>query len=113
MEKLILTTLSLEDLAAELADRIFALQQKTYQEPTPLVREEYLGVNQAAEFLGLAVATLYTLTCRKKIPYIKKGKKLYFNRTDLEAWLQSGRRNPGDKSIPTRELFLRNKRKAV
>lgn len=112
MEKLILSNVSLDDLAAELAERVFALQKKTYQPQEPLIKDEYLNIQQAAELLSLAVATIYTMTCRKKIPYFKKGKKVYFKRTELEEWLNSGKKPVGDDDkAPIRDLFIRSKKK--
>ena len=49
--------------------------------------EKLLTIKEACEFLNLAQQTLYGFTSQRKIPFIKKGKKLYFNRIDLEKWL--------------------------
>ncbi|MEI6764633.1 MAG: helix-turn-helix domain-containing protein [Bacteroidota bacterium] len=111
MEKLILSNVSLEDLANVLAEKVREIQLNTYQ-PEPVAKDEFLNIRQAAELLNLAVATIYTLTCRKKIPYFKKGKKVYFKRFELEAWLDSGKKHPVDtQNTSTSELFIRNKRK--
>ncbi len=50
-------------------------------------RERLLNIKEASELLNLAQQTLYGFTSQRKIPFIKKGKKLYFNRIDLEKWL--------------------------
>jgi predicted DNA-binding transcriptional regulator AlpA len=52
----------------------------------------FLDVNQAAEFLGIAKATLYGKCCNQLIPHFKKGKKLYFDKAELLGWLKSGKR---------------------
>mgnify|MGYP000843925501 CR=1 FL=1 len=112
MEKMILSNLSLEDLATELAEKVLEIHKKTYQKELSPVKEEYLNVKQAADLLDLAVATLYTMTCRRKIPFIKKGKKLYFLRTELELWLSSGKKAVNEGQQPsTSEMFIRNRRK--
>lgn len=49
-----------------------------------------LNVNEAAIFLNLAPQTLYGFTSNRTIPFIKKGKKLYFEKSALEKWLSSG-----------------------
>lgn len=51
---------------------------------------EILDLKQAAEFLKLKVQTIYGYTSQKQIPYIKKGKKLYFEKSKLETWLKEG-----------------------
>lgn len=35
-------------------------------------------------------ATLYRLTCEGKIPHNKRGKTLWFKRSDLMEWLEGG-----------------------
>jgi len=113
MEKLILTNLSLEDLAAELAEKVNDINNKTYQnQSTAIKHDDFLTIKQASEIINLAVPTIYALTCHKKIPYFKKGKKVYFKRSELEAWICSGKKSPDDNGpISTSSLFLRNKRK--
>jgi excisionase family DNA binding protein len=50
----------------------------------------YINLKDACEFLNLAKPTIYTLTSKRLIPFIKKGKKLYFKKSDLENWLNDG-----------------------
>jgi excisionase family DNA binding protein len=52
---------------------------------------EILDIKQAAELLHLKVATLYEKTSLKTIPHSKKGNKLYFRKSELEAWLNEGK----------------------
>ncbi len=70
----------------------------------------FLDVNQAAEFLGIAKATLYGKCCHQLIPHFKKGKKLYFDKIELLEWLKSGKRKTVadiDKEVKT-QLMQRN-----
>jgi len=53
-----------------------------------------LTTNEAAALVGLAKATLYKLTSAGQIPHSKRGKKLYFERDALEAWLTQNRVQP-------------------
>lgn len=50
------------------------------------------SVKEAATFLNLAPQTLYGFTSNRTIPFIKKGKKLYFKKSDLELWLTDGKK---------------------
>ena len=50
---------------------------------------EYLTITQAAEYLNLATPTIYGFTSKNEIPFLKKGKKLYFKKNDLDNWLVS------------------------
>jgi excisionase family DNA binding protein len=56
------------------------------------VQEGFLDINEAANYLKIARQTLYGFTSQRLIPFIKKGKRIYFRKTDLENWLLSGRK---------------------
>lgn len=56
------------------------------------VEDFYMNIKEACHFLNLAKPTIYSLTSKRKIPFIKKGKKLYFKKVDLEAWLNEGKK---------------------
>ena len=49
-------------------------------------------VEQAAEFLNLAVPTIYSMVSRGEIPYMKRSKRLYFSRNELVEYIKAGRR---------------------
>jgi len=55
-------------------------------------KNKLMTIQEAAEFLNLAVPTLYTMTSKHTIPYRKRGKKLYFRQLELEEWLESGKK---------------------
>lgn len=46
-----------------------------------------LDINEAAVFVGFTVGHLYHLTSGRKIPHFKKNRKVFFKKSDLEAWL--------------------------
>ncbi|MFZ4680514.1 MAG: helix-turn-helix domain-containing protein [Flavobacterium sp.] len=54
--------------------------------------DKFLSLEEASEFLQLAKQTLYGFTSQRTIPFIKRGKKLYFKKVDLEKWLNEGRK---------------------
>ncbi len=54
--------------------------------------EQPITISEAAALTNLAVATLYGLTHRRKIPSYRQGKRLYFLKSELLAWIKSGRR---------------------
>ena len=54
--------------------------------------KEVLTSDEAARYMGVSKSYLYKLTMRKQIPHFKPmGKMCYFNRMELEQWLQSNR----------------------
>jgi predicted DNA-binding transcriptional regulator AlpA len=54
--------------------------------------KELLTIVEAAEFLHMSVATLYTLNCKRRIPFIKVSGKVFYKRSSLLDWLDSGER---------------------
>ena len=54
--------------------------------------KEVLTSDEAARYMGISKSYLYKLTMRREIPHFKPmGKMCYFNRAELEQWLQSNR----------------------
>ena len=54
--------------------------------------KEVLTSDEAAKYMGISKSYLYKLTMNQEIPHFKPmGKMCYFNRMELEEWLQSNR----------------------
>jgi len=54
--------------------------------------KEVLTSDEAAKYMGVSKSYLYKLTMRQQIPHYKPmGKMCYFNRMELEQWLQNNR----------------------
>lgn len=59
---------------------------------TILCTKEVLTSDEATRYMGISKSYLYKLTMRGEIPHYKPmGKMCYFNRKELEQWLQSNR----------------------
>lgn len=91
MENLVFTQLSVAEIRqlfrTEL-ERFFAEQQSTSAKSEPTI----LTVDEAADFLRLAKQTIYQLVSARDIPFSKRGKRLYFQRHELEQWIAEGRK---------------------
>lgn len=59
--------------------------------PRQKTEDQLFSVSEAAQFLNLSVATLYSKVSRNEIPVFKKGKRLYFSKSELTAWIESGK----------------------
>lgn len=54
--------------------------------------KEVLTSSEASRYTGISMSHLYKLTMRQEIPHYKpNGKLVYFNRQELEQWLQRNR----------------------
>lgn len=59
---------------------------------TIFTTKEVLTSDEAAKYMGISKSYLYKLTMRQEIPHYKPmGKMCYFNRAELEVWLQNNR----------------------
>ncbi|MFC4213418.1 helix-turn-helix domain-containing protein [Pedobacter lithocola] len=61
--------------------------------------KDLLNIQQASELITLAVPTLYSKVSLKEIPYIKKGKRLYFSRLELLEWINSGKKETNSEIV--------------
>ncbi len=65
------------------------LQKKQETQPES---DQLLTIQQAAEFIKLSVPTLYGLVSKSQLPVSKRGKRLYFSKQELTAWIKEGRK---------------------
>lgn len=56
-----------------------------------------LNLEEASVFLSLAKPTIYALVSRKEIPFMKKGKRLYFTKSELFEYVKEGRKRTIDE----------------
>jgi excisionase family DNA binding protein len=60
-----------------------------------MLKKDVLNFNEAAIYLEVSHSHLYKLTSTAIVPFYKpNGKKLYFNRHELDQWLLSKRQAP-------------------
>lgn len=96
-----------EDLLA-FAEKLQA-EQKEQQAATAEVDEDVLfDFLEMCNFLGIAQSTGYQRVSRGEIPHFKKGRRLYFRKSELVAWIESGRRKTNDDLNEIAEQYLRD-----
>ena len=82
-------TLSLPaDLVEAIAERAaeLVLERLRAEQAEPVDR--WLDVKAAAAYTRLPVGQLYKLTAARRIPHVRRGRRLLFDRTELDAWLR-------------------------
>ena len=79
-------------------------------EPNPQT-EQPLTIQQAADFLSLAVPTIYSKVSRGELPVMKRSKRLYFSRIDLINYLKQGQRETIAEIASEVGQYLINKKK--
>lgn len=78
---------AVQELNAKI-DNIMLLLQSVKPE---VKQSDLLTIQEAATFLDLSKHTLYNKVNKIEIPYMKKGKRLYFSRSELMDYIKSGK----------------------
>ena len=92
-------TLSFDQLpqaVGELLDKVDYVisrldEQKEDTSPSPKQEDDQLmSLDDACRFLGKKRSTVYALTSERRIPFRKRGNKLYFFKKELLEWIERG-----------------------
>lgn len=72
-------------------------------------QKEVLTSDEAAKYLGVSKSCLYKWTMSRQIPHYKSpsGKMCYFNRQEIEAWMQSCRVATNEELEQQAEMMTR------
>ena len=72
--------------------------------------KEVLTSDEAARYLGVSKSYLYKLTMKGEIPHYKPmGKMCYFNRVEIEQWLQRNRVSTADEISQQAQAYCMRK----
>jgi excisionase family DNA binding protein len=99
-------------LTKEVSELKRLLIEKQEQPPTDQP-EQLLTIQEAAEFLSLAVPTMYGKVSKGELPVMKRSKRLYFSRTDLMEYVKQGRKKSNAEIEAEAETYLLNKKKGL
>lgn len=91
-------------------EKLSIIEQKL--EEQNLLKKEVLNFNEAIKYLDISASHMYKLTSQKLIPHFcPQGKKLYFNRIELDEWLQRNRQVTEDEiESMAANYVMKNKR---
>lgn len=68
--------------------------------------EQIFSVQEAASFLNLSVATIYSKVSKGELPVMKRTKRLYFSSTELMNYLKCGKKRTHKEIVDEAELYL-------
>jgi len=72
-----------------------------------ILRKEVLTLEEVSMYLGQSTSSIYKLTSKRGIPfYSPGGKKLYFKRTELDAWIYQSKVISSDEIESEVENYL-------
>ncbi|WP_367391673.1 helix-turn-helix domain-containing protein [Lewinella sp. LCG006] len=75
--------------------------------PSKTEEDVFFDFLEMCDFLGIAQSTGYQRVSRGEIPHFKKGRRLYFRKSELLAWVESGRRKTTEDLNEIAEQYLR------
>lgn len=61
------------------------------------VDKQIMNISQLAEYLKCSKSSLYKDTATRKIPHFKRGKRVYFKKTEIDEWVTQLRIKTADE----------------
>lgn len=114
MHNLVLSPIDPEKLITDISERVTANILKAVQNhPNTEQPEQLLTIQEAAQFLNLTVATIYSKVSKGELPVMKRSKRLYFSSTELMEYLKEGRKKSNAEIEQEAERYLSNNRKGL
>ena len=113
MENLLLSTIESEKLIIEISDKVTANILKVVQNNNSIIEssDQLLNVQETAQLLNLKVPTIYSKVSKGELPVMKRGKLLYFSKTELIGYLKSGRKKSNAEIEKEAEAYLSRSKK--
>ena len=80
----------------KIIERLESIEKLLIEQQT--LQKQVLNFNETCKYLELSQSHLYKLTSTGAIPHYKpNGKKIYFQRQELDQWLQRNRMDSQDE----------------
>ena len=71
--------------------------------------EQFLNIQEAAQFLNLTVPTIYSKVSKGELPVMKRSKRLYFSSIQLMDYIKEGRKKSNSEIEAEAESYLKKK----
>ncbi|SDG82591.1 helix-turn-helix domain-containing protein [Psychroflexus sediminis] len=97
-----------EDLQVKFENETGGLIKSPRSSYSDTTSNEHFDVKGIAEFLGMKPSGIYGLVHKRKIPHIKKGKRLYFFKDKILDWLRNGNVDTDQDIQNQADEYLRN-----
>lgn len=100
----------LPQAVTQLMDKVDSIERLLLsQNNTPQPEEDkLLTIREAAEILHLSVPTVYGLVQRAEVPVCKRGKRLYFSKQEIMAWIMAGRKKTVSEIEVEADRYINN-----
>ena len=86
------------------------LRTSKHSEASTQTSEKPLSISEVAEFLNLSTSTIYGKVSRGELPFMKRGKRLYFSQAELKEYLKDGRKLTLDEIASEADSYCKLKK---
>lgn len=106
---------NLPEAVSELLDKVGHIEQYLKEIGIkPNEKEEgLLTITEAGKLLSLSKNTIYKMVQKRMLPYSKRGKKLYFLKDELVAWVKGGKKKTEAELSAEAEYVFISKNKKI
>ena len=92
-----------------LAEQITENIKKAINPSNSSIEDVFMNIDETAKLVNLAKPSIYGLVHQNRIPYHKKGKRLYFLKSQIIDWLKSGKKeSKDDTETKANEYLMKN-----
>lgn len=98
-----------QDIKVTLADSGYSQKAPAPQNTAALMHEP-IDIKEVARLTLKSVSTIYRLSCNGEIPCYKTGKRLYFFKDEIIAWIRASKKRSFKDVLAEAETYAREKR---
>jgi len=106
MQQNIITSLTPDELRQIVVESVEHVLKSQKQQESALPARRSMTVDEAAAYTGLCKQSVYIKTSRNEIPHSKRGKRLFFDCSEIDAWLLENRRATTTEAEKQADNFL-------
>lgn len=104
---------TIETRLGKIENLLLDLKSSNQQTAGTANEKDLLTVHEAAEFLTLAVPTIYSMVSRGTLPFMKRSKRIYFSRIELVEFLKAGRNQSNAEMTANADQFIIKRKRSV
>lgn len=110
MEEIILISVSESKLKRIVEDAVrLALSDNAAKSSTSVPGKRAMTFEEGCEYAGISKSHGYKLTSQGRIPHSKRGKRIYFEKSELDEWLLSNKVKDVATLVQETDVYLQKK----
>jgi len=91
MQNIVLTQLSIPELRQLFREEVKQVLTEQAHSDSPPTQQTIFNFADGCQYMGISKSHGYKLTSQKLIPHSKRGKRIYFEKEQLDQWLLANR----------------------